>query len=229
MIAHVVEVPERLQSIDLDWPEHALLIFRGTKSAENFCLGADASPVSIASGDFVEGQPSFGELLERVRDSAMPKVVICHGATRGGGMLFPCLGTVVLAHEGATFGFPEIGRGALPGVVSVAARRRLTEAACSWLFCTGDTIDASTAHRLGLVDLVGSWEQLEAEVEHLTEHFLAQEHASIGAPNGPPRLSEALRFEADEQDQVVRLVVGREGAVDLEHTSCALSRTSLSF
>ena len=216
-----------VQRIDL--PVNALLIFRGTDGAEDFCLGADPSPADIASGDFLEELPAFGELLERLRDAPMPKIVVCHGATRGDGMVFPCLGTVVLAHEEATFGFPEIQQGALPGVVSVAARQRLSRAACDWLFCTGDTIDASTAHRLGLVDLVGSWEQLEAEVEHLTEHFLAQEHASIGAPNGSPQLRESLCFEADEQGQVVRLAVGREGAVDLEHTSSALSRTLLGF
>ena len=50
----------------------------------------------------------------------MPKIVVCHGATRGGGMVFPCLGTAVLACVDATFSFPEIRRGALPGVVIVS-------------------------------------------------------------------------------------------------------------
>ena len=145
------------------------------------------------------------------------------------GTAFTCTDTPgYLEGIGATFGFPEIEHGALPGMVSVAARQRLSRAACDWLFCTGDTIDARTAHRLGLVDSVGSWEQLEAEVERLTEHFLGQEQlASMGVPNGPPWLSESLSFEADEQGQVARLVIDREGAVDLEHTTSALSRTSL--
>ena len=90
-----------------------------------------------------------------------------------GNPLFPCLGTAVLAHSDATFGFPEIRRGALPGVVSVAARRRLSPAACEWLFCTGDAIDAATVQRLGLVDFVGSWEELDAEVARLERHFLS--------------------------------------------------------
>ena len=38
-------------------------------------------------------------------------------------MLFPCLACVAVADTDATFGFPEIRRGALPGVVSVAARK----------------------------------------------------------------------------------------------------------
>ena len=42
-----------------------------------------------------------------------------------------------------------------------------------------------------------------------------------------PKVVEALSFEADEDAHVSRLVIGREGAVDLEQTCCALSRTSI--
>ena len=79
----------------------------------------------------------------------------------------------MLAHADATFGFPEVRRGVLPGVVSVAARRRLSEAACDRAFCTGDSLDAPTALRLGLVDFVGSWEQIEAELTRITERCAA--------------------------------------------------------
>ena len=80
---------------------------------------------------------------------------------------------LVLAHADATFGLPEVRRGVLPGVVSVAARRRLSAAACDRAFCTGDTLDALTALRLGLVDFVGNWEQIEAELTRITERCAA--------------------------------------------------------
>eukprot|EP00964_Phaeocystis_antarctica_P004352 scaffold2362_cov85-Phaeocystis_antarctica.AAC.1 len=80
---------------------------------------------------------------------------------------------LVLAHANATFGFPEVRRGVLPGVVSVAARRRLSVATCDRAFCTGDSFDAPTALRLGLVDFVGSWEQIEAELTRITERCAA--------------------------------------------------------
>ena len=82
----------------------------------------------------------------------------------------------MLAHTDATFGFPEVRRGVLPGVVSVAARRRLSAAACDRAFCTGDSLDAPTALRLGLVDFVGSWEQIEAELTRITERCAAVGH-----------------------------------------------------
>ena len=53
--------------------------------------------------------------------------------SRGGGMIFPSVADIVVATEDATFGFPEIWRGVLPGVVSVHARRRLTDKQCKAL------------------------------------------------------------------------------------------------
>ena len=43
---------------------------------------------------FLNGLPAFAELHGRLARAALPSVVVCHGATRGGGMLFPCLGTL---------------------------------------------------------------------------------------------------------------------------------------
>ena len=69
-------------------------------------------------------------------------------------MLFPSLSTVVIATGDASFGFPEIRRGGLPGVVSVAAQRRLGKAQCERLMLLGDVFEADEALRLGFVDKV---------------------------------------------------------------------------
>ena len=104
----------------------------------------------------------------------------------------------MLAHTNATFGFPEVRRGVLPGVVSVAARRRLSAAACNRAFCTGDSFDAPTALRLGLVDFVGSWEQIEAELTRLTARceavgyeWLERCCSGLAPPPPPPPLPES--------------------------------------
>ena len=133
-------------------------------------------------------------------------------------MAFPCLGTVVLAHSDATFGFPEIRRGALPGVVSVAARQRLSRAACERLFCTGDVIDAPTAQRLGLVDVVGGWAELETEVARLERHFLSSAERLVHAPGAEPSSAPAATpapFEVGSNSQVARLSVTAESATRL--------------
>ncbi|MDC0525426.1 KR domain-containing protein [bacterium] len=214
-----IEVPMHLTDgkAEIRWPDSAVLVFRGTEGAENFCLGDDPSRANLSRSSFLA---AFGALLERLRDVPMPKIVVCHGATLGSGMVFPCLGTVVLAHEGATFGFPEIRCGALPGVVSVAAQHRLSRSACNWLFCTGDTFSAYTAKRLRLVDFTGSLAELDAE-SRLVEQLQLQAATSSGLFDAPPRVHERLRFEADDTSQMVRLAI--PDPIDLEDTCHAVT------
>jgi len=59
----------------------------------------------------------FSRIYEAIRDCAIPIIYVASGSIRGGGMLFPCAADVVLALNTASFGFPEIRRGAVPGIV----------------------------------------------------------------------------------------------------------------
>ena len=94
---HVVRVPRHLgggSAASPTWPDGVLPVFRGA-DPEHFCLGADPAAVSsLQSGAFLDGLPAIAELHDRLARAALPSVVVCHGATRGGGMLFPCLGTL---------------------------------------------------------------------------------------------------------------------------------------
>ena len=94
---HVVRVPRHLGGGGVPlptWPDGVLPVFRGADS-EHFCLGADPAAVSsLQSGAFLDGLPAIADLHDRLARAALPSVVVCHGATRGGGMLFPCLGTL---------------------------------------------------------------------------------------------------------------------------------------
>jgi len=142
----------------------------------------------------------------------------------------------VLAHADATFGYPEVRRGVLPGVVSVAARRRLSAAACDRAFCTGDSFDAPTALRLGLVDFVGSWEQIEAELTRITERCAAVGYEWLerccGAlvpqllpPPPPPSLTELAQplewLTTDDGASVVRIgIAGCDAGAALLHRVC---------
>jgi acyl transferase domain-containing protein/enoyl-CoA hydratase/carnithine racemase/NADPH:quinone reductase-like Zn-dependent oxidoreductase/acyl carrier protein len=129
------------------------LVFQS--SSGNFCTGMDLDSGAVFGDDVMSrGLEAFADLHKALDTHPMPIVSICSGATRGGGMLFPSLSTVVIANEGATFGFPEIRRGGLPGVVSVAAQRRLGQAQCERLMLLGDAFDAPEALRLGFVDKV---------------------------------------------------------------------------
>ena len=70
-----------------------LPVFRGA-DPEHFCLGGNPTADPSQQSAFLDGLPAFAELHDRLARAALPSVVVCHGATRGGGMLFPCLGTL---------------------------------------------------------------------------------------------------------------------------------------
>ena len=106
---HHAEVPVTLAMDVLEgmcqWPGATLLVIRGMAASDNFCLGGDPSIARLKSGDFLRDVPAFARLFEHLQRRMMPTIVVSHGATRGFGMVFPCMGTIVLAHADATFGF----------------------------------------------------------------------------------------------------------------------------
>ena len=158
-----------------------VLVLRGSGTSNSFCLGVNLEERAFGSGDLSDGLEKFAELSTALRDAGMPVVAVVEGACRGGGMLFPSLATYVLATGEASFGFPEIRRGGLPGVVSVAARRRLTEAACQRYMLSGDAIGAEKAAALGLVDFLGSEEDVERELQRILGRFAAVDPKLLAA------------------------------------------------
>ena len=93
---HVVRVPRHLGGGGAPlpiWPDGVLPVFRGA-DPEHFCLGGNPSALSSLQCAFLDGLSAFVDLHDRLARAALPSVVVCHGATRGGGMLFPCLGTL---------------------------------------------------------------------------------------------------------------------------------------
>ena len=90
---HVVRVSRQLGWPLPTWPDGVLPVFRGA-DPEHFCLGGSPAAAPSLQGAFLDGLPAFAELHDRLARAALPSVVVCHGATRGGGMLFPCLGTL---------------------------------------------------------------------------------------------------------------------------------------
>jgi hypothetical protein len=75
------------------WPDGVLPVFRGA-DPEHFCLGGSPTAHPNQQSALLDGLPTFAELHDRLARAELPSVVVCHGATRGGGMLFPCLGTL---------------------------------------------------------------------------------------------------------------------------------------
>eukprot|EP00964_Phaeocystis_antarctica_P044299 scaffold25457_cov82-Phaeocystis_antarctica.AAC.2 len=107
---HVIRVPRHLGGGGAPpptWPDCVLPIFRGA-DPEHFCLGGNPAAAPGLQSAFLDGLPAFVELHDRLARAALPSVVVCHGATRGGGMLFPCLGTLAQHAEKSVLAVPQL-------------------------------------------------------------------------------------------------------------------------
>ncbi|MEZ4273145.1 MAG: enoyl-CoA hydratase-related protein, partial [Myxococcota bacterium] len=225
-----------------------IVVLRAPPGQPHFCLGADLSSMRFDDGSMDEVLLEFGRCIEVMQNASQPIIVLVEGPCRGGGMVFPCLGTVVLATHEATFGFPEVRRGGLPGLVSVAAQRKLSLSACKYYMVFGDIFDAARAQALGLVNFVADATGVERELQRLLARLATIDRELVSAAmNTCPlptvdqallRMGQLARRDIGDSKQPSKVItsydeatgVGRLELNDLEFSntlSTALSRDLL--
>jgi methylglutaconyl-CoA hydratase len=125
---------------------------------EDFSVGADLEEWerAIESGSDTHRQDAeaFGRVLLAIR--ALMKPVVCTVRGRaladGAGLANAC--DLVIAHEDAEFGYPEVRMGFVPALVMTMLRRSVGEKHAADLVLTGRIISAEEAERIGLVSRV---------------------------------------------------------------------------
>jgi methylglutaconyl-CoA hydratase len=80
---------------------------------------------------------------------------------------------VVLASELASFRFSEVRLGIIPAIISPYVIAAMGARACSRYFLTGEGFDAAEAHRLGLVHLVSSLDDIGTKAAQIVAELLA--------------------------------------------------------
>ncbi len=94
-------------------------------------------------------------LMRRLRRLPLFTVALSHGVTLGWGTEFLLTADYCLATPTASFGLPETGLGIVPGARGTAElARQIGAAQALRLGCTGETVDAHEAQRIGLVQEV---------------------------------------------------------------------------
>src|SRR5205085_9064858 len=92
----------------------------------------------------------------------------------GGGLEFAACCDFRVAADDAHCGMPEVRVG-IPSVIHAALLPRLIGSSRTrWLLMTAENIDARTALGWGLIDVVTTAAQLDAEVEKLVQTLLAR-------------------------------------------------------
>jgi methylglutaconyl-CoA hydratase len=138
---------------------------------DDFCVGTDLKALSSALGATSEANredaEAFGRVLLGIRALMKPVVCSVHGRALGAGAGLATACDLVLAHQDAEFGYPEVRFGSVPAVVMTLLRRTVGEKHAADLVLTGRVITADEAERIGLVSRVlpaASYEQDVAAV-----------------------------------------------------------------
>jgi methylglutaconyl-CoA hydratase len=174
----------------------------------SFCAGADVewqrSSIDLTYEENVEDYRRLYLMLLSVFRCPAPVVVRVHGFALGGGSGLTACADIGIADEDATFGFPEVRLGIIPGVISPMVLAKIGPAAARRYFLTGERFDAQTALRIGLIDEVAG--DLDQAVERAVAGILA---------GGPTAVREAKRLvlePGDEDDLLARASRQRAGA-----------------
>jgi len=174
-----------------------------------FCAGADlkevgawyASMTPLERRRLAETQPGLGGITRNL-DPGKPIIAAINGACLAGGLELALACDVRIAAENATFGLPEVRWGLMPGAGGTQRLlRAIPESMAMEMLLTGETIDADTAHRVGLVSQVADLDALMDEALTLARRIAQNAPLAVQAVRAAARggrdlpLAEALRFE----------------------------------
>jgi enoyl-CoA hydratase/carnithine racemase len=170
-----------------------------------FCAGADVKEFGSAPS-LVEARRARRErdLWGAMLDLPKPLVAAIHGWALGAGCEMSLLCDVRVAAEDARFGLPEVTLGYIPSAGGTQTLpRTVPRSAALQMILSGESIDAATALRLGLVHtlvpraaLDVEAERLAARLAHLAPDYAAAAKSVLRAAQDLP-LPLALAHEAD--------------------------------
>lgn len=166
-------------------------------AGKDFCSGADLSELeriaAMSREENLEDARSLGALFSAMRAHPRPIVAAVRGRALAGGCGLATACDLVLAHEEAQLGYPEVHLGFVPAMVMAILRRKVGESRAFELAAGGHRIGAAEAQRIGLVNQVFRAASFEADVRAYV----------AGLAERPPsalRLTKALLYQLDDLD-----------------------------
>lgn len=166
-----------------------------------FNAGVDIKEIQRANGHdaLVGANRGCYAAFAAVYDCAVPVIAAVHGFCLGGGIGLVGNADVVIASEDATFGLPEVDRGALGAATHLA--RLVPQHLMRTLYFTGRSVDAATLLHYGSVYEVVPRESLDSAALALAKEIAAKDTRVIRrakeAINGidPQPVHRSYRFE----------------------------------
>jgi enoyl-CoA hydratase/carnithine racemase len=189
-------------------PDLRVAILTGTGDRA-FCAGADLKEVGAWYASMTpkerrrhaETQPGLGGITRNL-DPGKPIIAAINGACLAGGLELALACDIRIAAEHATFGFPEVKWGLMPGAGGTQRLpRSISDSTAMEMLLTGDPIGAERALLSGLVGAVVAADELMDEAMNIAARIarnapLATQAVRKAAREGRPlSLDDGLRLE----------------------------------
>ncbi|MEJ8814644.1 enoyl-CoA hydratase-related protein [Variovorax ureilyticus] len=160
-----------------------------------FCAGADLTPGDTPfKPDYARLQTPLGELSRAVHNCRIPIVGRINGLCMAGGMGLFGLCDMAVAVDTAKFGLPEVKIGIFPMQILTTLRDLIPPRMLNEMCMTGRPIDAATAFRLGLLNRVVPFAELDHAVEGLIAELLAVSPIALRRGKYAMRAVESMDF-----------------------------------
>ncbi len=150
-----------------------------------FCAGADVTwmskTVHYTEEENLRDAMAMSRMFAAI--NALPVAVVgrIQGAALGGGAGLAAVCDIVVAEEGALFGFTETKLGILPAVISPFALAKIGQAAARELFLTGARFSSRRAKEIGLVQDVVADTDLDAAIDRYVKEILTAGPEAVAA------------------------------------------------
>jgi len=131
-------------------PEVRVIVIRA--EGRGFCAGVDIKELAADPGLIVAVNAGNYATFKAVHLNKVPVIAAVHGFVLGGGIGICGAADIVIAAEDASFGLPEVDRGAMGGAAHL--QRMFGVQKTRYLFFTGEMVGAAEALRLGAIERV---------------------------------------------------------------------------
>jgi enoyl-CoA hydratase len=150
--------------------------------AKAFVAGADIAELArMGPVDGVEVSRLGQQVFREIELSRKPVIAAVNGFALGGGCELAMACHLRVASENARFGLPEVKLGIIPGYGGTLRLPRLVgKGRALELVLTGEMIDATEAHRIGLVNRVVAQDTLLDECRKLLTLILNNGPVALG-------------------------------------------------
>ncbi len=168
-------------------------------AGKDFCAGADLAHLEKISQasilENIEDASQLAELFLQIRRSGKPVIAAVHGRALAGGAGLASACDLIVATCSAQFAYTETRIGFVPALVSVIARRNLSEKiAFEWL-TSARPISAEEGLQAGFINRICAENNLDEEVEKMASQYLQVSASAVALTKRLLYQIDAMSFE----------------------------------